>query len=262
MTNIITLFFLIVIFIYIFLLRKIHNTNIPSVNLSDLLYKKTETKFLFIFPHPDDETFNCGGLINKLNGKTNIYTKCISVTRGEKGNELLKLNPKSIASVRKKEYKSALNRLGNVNYEIWDLPDGELANMQHILYKKIKNHLKHNHYDYIITYDLSGLYGHPDHTTLTQTLIQVIKNNNLNPKLIFTDLPIEIKNYLNLPIQMATKEIVNIPPTFRVNIIYNVYNKFKALKTFRSQNLGWGRPLWIFALFGIWEYYRFPTNLN
>ena len=81
-------------------------------------------RVLVLSPHPDDETFGCGGTLKKISGKIRI----IFLTDGAKGADPV---------VREEEAKKAAQILGIKNLQFLRYPDGELAEDQEKI-KKIK----------------------------------------------------------------------------------------------------------------------------
>ena len=79
---------------------------------------------LVFAPHPDDETLGCGGTIAQLAGRCAV--KVVLVTDGSGAGEL----PPGTVEKRHAEFVAALARLGVLNHEALDQPDGAFAENQ------------------------------------------------------------------------------------------------------------------------------------
>src|SRR3989338_215960 len=84
-------------------------------------------KVIFIFAHPDDETFSSGGTIAKLAQK-GVTIKLITATKGEEGqlgNPPIATKD-NIAEIREKELKNAAKILGISKIYFLGFKDGSL----------------------------------------------------------------------------------------------------------------------------------------
>lgn len=253
------LFFAITIILYIIIVRKIHDFSYPTVDLQNFKENNLK-KVLFIYPHPDDETMSSGGLIHKMSKDKFFNVHVVSITKGECGDEKLKLEPKELGSVREQEFAHALKTLGVSNLEIWSFPDGSTTNHINEIRSGIKKYITKNQINLIVTYEKYGLYGHPDHVLLSE-IIYSLKNSNI--KVLYSTLPSKILKHLSLPkkltykdrtIEMSHKVISD--PEFKINITGSIIHKYLAAKKYKSQRLGSKKmPLWLMALFGNYEYY-------
>lgn len=121
-------------------------------------------KLLFIFAHPDDESFLAGGTIAKY-AKQGDIVELICVTSGqlewaEHGFE----TQEQYAQARIKELEEASFVLGIKKIQMMDYMDGKLKNiepgeLEDKLYKK----LKEIEPDIVVTFEPRGITNHPDH---------------------------------------------------------------------------------------------------
>ena len=122
-------------------------------------------KILYIFPHPDDESFGPAAVINQQvkNGhKIYLYT----MTKGEATKQRFRLNvdKKEMGEIRFKEMLKVKDTLGLTEMTVDDFPDNELKNLDpRILEKSVKNQIEKIKPELIITYGVHGMSGFHDH---------------------------------------------------------------------------------------------------
>lgn len=136
-----------------------------TIDLSNFKNKKV----LVIFPHPDDETVVAGGLIQRLIG-FGAKVSVVSLTSGDQGKIHIHGRGLSLGEIRRHEFFKAVQRLGVTNYEIFNFPDGKLKDTK-VWHPVIDDYIRH--YDLVITYDPSGVTGHPDHIALSLQLMKL-----------------------------------------------------------------------------------------
>lgn len=125
-------------------------------------------------PHPDDETILGAGLLQKLS-KSNITTRVVSMTRGEKSTLRFGLKENELlGNIREVELANTLKLLSINDFKAYPLPDGGLESLKKlspIILKEIVSY-KPTH---VITIEPDGVYGHPDHIALTKAVTSIIK---------------------------------------------------------------------------------------
>ncbi|WP_232696805.1 PIG-L deacetylase family protein [Brevibacillus daliensis] len=133
-------------------------------------------KLLFIFPHPDDESFACAGTMSKYSEAGHeIYHVC--ATSGDKG----KCGPfnitckKELASFRENELKKATDCTGVTELILYRFPDGGLSAMnRETLVEKLRETIIKVLPDVVITFPPDGVTGHNDHITLSEATKQAV----------------------------------------------------------------------------------------
>lgn len=130
-------------------------------------------KILFIFPHPDDESFTVGGLII-LARKLGIDTNVLCLTKGENGKTKHRKG-KPLAKRRKIEFKKACQILGVGKSWIIDCGDSQLKEDIVESEKIMKSYIKKVNPDLVVTYDRGGFTGHPDHIATSTAAYNVCK---------------------------------------------------------------------------------------
>lgn len=242
------------VFGYLILSYKFNDISVPNLRLPK------KGNILIIYPHPDDELGMSGGLINKLSKRKGINLYVVSTTKGENGDELLKLPPEELGIVRKKEFVKVQHVLGTQHFEIWDFSDGGMVSQENEVKEKIKEFIQNKNINLAITYEKLGLYGHPDHIILSKIIHEL--SNEMTLDVLYSTLPNKILERLNLPKTLTYKDrVVELTldkittPEYKLNIISNLPKRYRASKEYKSQNIARGRPLWLVNLFSNYEYY-------
>ncbi len=146
------------------------------LHLKSLLKTAKKRKLLAVFPHPDDESFVAGGLF-QLAKELGIETSLICLTGGAKKNQSKK---------RKQELEKACEVIGIENLYLWDYVEGELKSKATSWLARIKKVLLLKKPDFLLTFDHSGITGHPDHIVVSVEMIKLIKNlKTQKPKVLF-----------------------------------------------------------------------------
>lgn len=198
-----------------------------------------EKKLLAIFPHPDDESFVAGGLFQKTN-KFNISTKLITLTKA--------------GTDRHSELKKAAKILGIDDITVWNFPEGNLAKNTSWV-KKISAEIKLFKPEIILTFDPSGITGHPDHIVTCLEVFRIVKGMEKRPNLLWR-VPddSERKFFSNNPSIKFAKY-----PSHALD--YNLFialKKIKAIYSYktRMKNFGFKLQILEWYLFDHREYYH------
>jgi N-acetylglucosamine malate deacetylase 2 len=211
-------------------------------------------KIIFIFAHPDDETFSNGGTISKLtkNGHT---VKLITATKGEAGEPG---NPpittkENIGKVREQELLNAAKILGISQIFFLGFIDGTLKNIpQNKLQIKIMQILNKEKPDVVITFDKTGASNHPDHIAIskaaTASFTKYMKKQTKHIRLYHTANPksnIVIMQKAGIAYNAfgKTEGTADEYITTRIDISQFFKYKVKALKCHKTQHQDWERYL-------------------
>lgn len=211
-------------------------------------------KTLFIFAHPDDETFSSGGTILKLTSNKNIVN-LICATKGEAGEPG---NPpitdkKNIGKVREQELRRAAKILGISKIHFLGLIDGTLHKINaEKLTKLILPIIKKENPDIVVTFDSTGASNHPDHIAIsiaaTKAFEKFSKLTKKHVRLYHTAIPksnltkLE-KAGLSYNAFGKVKGVEDETITTKVNINKQFNKKVKALKQHKTQHQDWERFL-------------------
>lgn len=241
------LIFLLVLVTTLILIILVNDFAVKSVFASEFNSKK----ILFIYPHPDDEILASGGLICAL-PRNNFYV--VSVTKGEKGNEKLKIPAKNLGELRENEFHRAMARLGVKNFEMWDFPDGGISSKYHEVTNKISDFIKKKKIDMVATFERTGIYGHKDHVALSKMV-----NDLSSVSKLYSTLPLKIEKLYNIQGRIKDLDLVknssNEPPEFKIFTGFSIIKRYYALKSYRSQHLGHKLPLLFKLILMPFEYY-------
>lgn len=202
------------------------------ISLTKELAFDQNSKILVFMPHPDDEAVFIGGLLKKLS-LNKIKTKVITFTRGEKSTLRYGLTPdENLADVRESELIKSFRILGITDFQILSFPDGGLKTKSTEIKNIIADEIKKFKPTCVVTLEPDGIYGHPDHISLSQDVSNVVKPPI---KLLYTT----IAEYKVIPqaAKMAEKEHVDpIAPQYCLKLgIREKTAKISALRSHHSQ---------------------------
>jgi len=122
-------------------------------------------KILYIFPHPDDESFGPAPAISaQLREGHEVFL--LTLTKGEatKQRHRLGVSKEEMGEIRYQEMLCVEKVLGLTGMTVLDLPDNELKNMNPIVIENvIEGHIHKIKPDIVVTYAVHGVSGFHDH---------------------------------------------------------------------------------------------------
>ncbi|MCX7878860.1 MAG: PIG-L family deacetylase [Ignavibacteria bacterium] len=122
-------------------------------------------KILYIFPHPDDESFGPAGAIAKqIRENHKVYL--LTLTRGGATKQRHKFgySVEEMGNIRYQEMTCVKEVLGLTDLTVLDLPDSGLKEMnQRDIEFVIRQHIQKVKPDIIVTYPVHGISGFHDH---------------------------------------------------------------------------------------------------
>jgi LmbE family N-acetylglucosaminyl deacetylase len=223
-------------------------------NIYALLNKIQNKVLLVVFPHPDDETMATGGLILAAK-RAGFKLIVVSLTKGGAGKIFVHANGYSLKEVREKEFVKAINILVADEYILDDFDDGKLREQKDQVMKRLSNLMIKYKPGLVVTYDPSGLYGHPDHITVSHEIFKHLTGGEVS--LLFVAVPPWLKKKLPL---RGMKEVVRqmVEPTHILDLGWDFIKKWAAAKAHKSQGLGKSAkmPLWLYMAINHFEYYH------
>ncbi len=234
---------------------------IPSKNIKKHFIDSK--RVLVVFPHADDEVLSMGGLLSQLSAKgVEIYW--VVLTKGEKGNENA-IYDEGLKEIRVKEAKNASEIYGVKKLIQLDFPDNAVDEHKVELTNEVKQVMQDINPDVVLTYDLAGLYGHPDHIVVSEVVTKLVKEDFKETKLWYVSFPEKILNMTPLPEHMAKDpnyKSSRMYPTHRIWVGFSgVINKIKAVYTYNSQRQSYVGsfpvkfiPLWFYVSLTPYEY--------
>ena len=143
--------------------------------IETFLEKIKNKKLLAVFPHPDDESVMAGGLIQRAM-KLGFEVTVLTITEGNMGKIHINGKGRSVSEIRREEMALAMSRLGVADWIMWKFDDGKLRKTKRWR-ERLENFLRQNKYGVIVSYDLSGVSGHPDHIDLSREIIGYVRKN-------------------------------------------------------------------------------------
>lgn len=123
---------------------------------------------LLVLAHPDDESMGAGGLILR-HTRNGVATHLICATYGEAGwmGKPPGANKEDLAEIRARELEEAAVALGLAGVELWDYPDGGVAQAdQQELTQRIWDEVMKLRPRVVVGWGPDGGYGHPDHISI------------------------------------------------------------------------------------------------
>ena len=125
-------------------------------------------RFLYIFPHPDDESFGpAAAMHQQLEQGHEVHLLTLTKGGATKQRERLELTIEEMGEVRLREMKEVEKTLGLSSMEVLDLPDSGLKEIdprriEEVLIGRIKK-LKP---DIVVSYPVHGISGFHDHLVM------------------------------------------------------------------------------------------------
>lgn len=130
-------------------------------------------RVLGIFPHPDDESYSCGGTFARL-AASGAEVRVLCATRGEGGrdNRTSPVAGVALGEVRAAELRASCAALGLAAPEFLDLPDGGLDTSDFLgVAGAIVAAIRRVRPQIVVTLGADGVYGHPDHLALHRLVV-------------------------------------------------------------------------------------------
>lgn len=122
-------------------------------------------RILYIFPHPDDESFGPAPLMAKQR-RQGHEVFLLTLTRGEATSQRAKYgySKEQMGAVRYREMQAMARALDLTDLTVLDFPDGGLSELNPlVLEAAITTHLEQVRPEVVVTYAVHGISGHPDH---------------------------------------------------------------------------------------------------
>jgi LmbE family N-acetylglucosaminyl deacetylase len=116
----------------------------------------TPVRLLILGAHPDDAEFHAGGLLTHYRQLGHV-TRIVSVTNGAAGHH--RIAPADLARIRRAEAADVARQF-DLEYDIWDFPDGELQPSLEVR-RRIIREIRQFAPDLVLTHRTCDY--HPDH---------------------------------------------------------------------------------------------------
>lgn len=120
---------------------------------------------LYIFPHPDDESFGpAPAIARQVEAGHDVHL--LTLTRGEATTQRLRYgySREEMGAIRYREMQRVAQALRLTSLTVLDLPDLGLAEMcPCALEEQVRARIEQVRPDVVVTYPVHGISGHPDH---------------------------------------------------------------------------------------------------
>ncbi len=218
----------------------------------DAYLQKTENKkILFVYPHPDDESVMAGGLIQKaLN--IGFEVTVLTLTEGNRGKIYINGKGRSVTEIRRDEMADAMSVLKVSDWVMWKFEDGKLKKRENWRVR-LRKFIEETEPDIVVTYDLSGVTGHPDHIALSLEILRLFRKTK-SFKLLWTSFA---GNFKNVMVDKRVSDYL-VKPKFELKLrLGEARKKWQAAFAHRSQKLAGyvGSPWWILMFAARQEWY-------
>jgi|SRR5579885_2597896 len=221
-------------------------------------------KSLIVFPHADDEALTTSGFMRKA-ALAGIKVTWVILTKGERGNPTATVDPK-LKTIRTQEVKHVAKLLNVTKVIQEDFGDGMVAHKKKEVAKFLMTIFQSEQPDLVITYDLSGWYGHPDHIATTEIVNEILQTKFPEISLWYASLPKKVWALAGgLPTHMAKnpKWIHDRTyPNGKVFVGLNVLQTVRAVYLYKSQQQSFRQsipfapvPMWFFISMGWFVYF-------
>ncbi len=216
-------------------------------------------KVMVIFPHPDDEVFMAGGLVQRMVSES-WEVEVISLTQGGRGKNHRNGNKgEKLKQIRKVEFELAMIELGVNKYQIWDFADGKLRDIglfegiRGEWKRKLKEEVRKFKPGLVVSYGPTGVTGHPDHIVLGEWLFEFLSKEMPETGLWWPVWPGILRQF------MVHSELRGMREKERVMIGLSkveMRQKCRAIKSYESQlgNFSWWQK-WLIEKVVCWREY-------
>lgn len=216
-----------------------------------------------VFPHADDETIAAGGTLGVL-ARAGGPVALVILTQGERGSASDRVRPE-LAEVRAAEAGQAVQLLG-VSSLIWGgFADGSVGDHRDQVSAWLAGQIAAWRPDLLITYDLAGLYGHPDHVACAEIVTHLKSTQFLEVALWYSAMPRRLRRTM-VRFRALPGDFPNASkrsePTHKVFVGRCLFAKVRAWNTYTSQRdslrAGAGKfvPPWLFLSVLLFEYFE------
>lgn len=197
---------------------------------------------MVIFPHPDDESFSCGGVLLKAK-KLGYKTVVVTLTNGDAGKNYLPNPTERLAKTRIRELGKSIKILHVDTLELGNFSDAKLNVTEKRWSKWLTQIIAKHRPGIIISYDHSGITGHPDHISLSIGLKMIVQAKKLDAKLFYVTFPKKLCKYFTTKTRKYFTE-----PNYFFNYGVGI-TKLKSLLVHKSQGFPQNKKLFLFLLY-------------
>lgn len=211
---------------------------------------------LFVFAHPDDETFSCGGTISRYakDENTSVYLYCATLGEAGKTGNPPVCSREDLPKQRTFELFQAARQLGIDWVTLRNYGDGKLKDRDaKTLVRDISRTLKKVRPHVVVTFPPHGISGHPDHQVIQQATYEAVLSvqHLFLPRLYYVVIPESAAEGVDQAIHTTPEEDV----TTAISVAGERKQIMLALQCHASQHLSIER-VFPGVLQGEWENLR------
>jgi LmbE family N-acetylglucosaminyl deacetylase len=204
---------------------------------------------LLVLAHPDDESMGTGGMILR-HTRSGIATYLICATYGEKGwqGKPVGAKPEDLAEIRARELEGAAEALGLASVELWDYPDGAVAEVdRQEITQRVWEHISKVRPRVVVGWGPDGAYGHPDHIAIgacTDAAVSAMTEGE-RPALYHLATDQQLADFYHEAQRLsASEDGMNLVVQERVDVVVEldadeVMMKLRAIECYPSQLQDW-----------------------
>ena len=207
-------------------------------DIKHLLAQLKSKRVLVVFPHPDDEVFMAGGLIQRIKD-LGFKVEVICLTQGGRGkNYKNEWKGRRFKRLRRVEFELAMIELGVEEYWIWDFADGGLKNNGDWKTRLGKELMKIKP-GLVVSYGPDGVTGHPDHIAVGKWLFETLRSTKT--VLLWPTWPGVLRRFM-----VHSKSIMQkMKPDYGLTLSKDEeIKKCRAMSAYESQIGNWSRWQW------------------
>ncbi len=219
--------------------------------IDEYLIGQTNKKMLVVFPHPDDESVMAGGLIMRAIS-LGFEVTVLTITEGNRGKIHVSGKGRSVAEIRREEMAQAMSLLGVSDWVMWKFDDGKLK-IRNVWKKRLRKFILATNPGVIVSYDLSGVTGHPDHISLAREVLKIVRGNP-QIKLLWSTFEAEWRGKI---VNMAVEKYLTRAEYLMEMGLRESFKKWRGAFSHKSQGLkGFMRqPWWRLSFLARTEWY-------
>jgi len=203
-------------------------------------------RYLYIFPHPDDESFGpAGAIYSQLKNGDEVFLLTLTKGGATKQRFTLGLSVEEMGEVRYKEMLDLKETLQLTGMDVLDFPDGGLKEMDpRILEKTISDYIKRIDPDILVSYPVHGISGFHDHLVMHAIIKRVYfelkEDNKANlrlKRLAFFTLPdsgLPVFGGDNIRLKQSTEEEIDCILTLSSEEIEAIKRALDCYKTYQQ----------------------------
>jgi LmbE family N-acetylglucosaminyl deacetylase len=204
---------------------------------------------LVVLSHPDDESMGTGGLILR-HTRAGIATHLVCATYGEAGWQGKPPGAKKedLAEIRVKELEGAAAALALSGVELWDYPDGGVAQSDHReITERVWEQISKLRPRVVVGWGPDGAYGHPDHIAMgacTDAAVAAMTEGE-RPALYHVAIDGQLDEFYREALRLGGSDgELSLQPQERVDVVIEldadeVMMKLRAIDCHRSQLEDW-----------------------